>query len=262
MAKTEEKRNEETALVTLNGDLSLPTELMVDLEESPSLQEIDEEDRMTPYYSFNVKLKDPEGNWYPPNMFFHTLREDTKPAIDCVLLFLHKTNRYRTYSDETGSKTVCQSLDRKVGFWIDTGEERSCKDCKYPVWENHTPPACKLCYNFVGVDMDDGEPFIITAKSTSLSPARQYLNRTFLRKLNGRDLPLYVYRTRLELEQPNGTYAVLTFGRGPANPTQQIRGFAVLTKELLASSKLDFTFEQPEAVDGVADPGEEDDLPF
>lgn len=262
--KVATRKQKETALVTLNGDLALPEDLIPELDDSPSLQEIDGEDRMTPYYCFNVKLQDDEGGWYPKEVFFHTLREDTKPLIDCVLLFLHKTNRYRTYSDETGSETVCQSLDRKSGVWMDTGEERLCKGCEYTVWKNHTPPPCKLCYSFVGMDADDGEPFIITAKSTSLSPARQYLNKNFLRKLQGRDLPLYVYRTHLGLEQPNGTYAVLTFERGPANTPNDIRAFAALTKELLASTRLDFAYEQPEAVEVVSEESEEekDDLPF
>jgi len=111
------------------------------------------------------------------------------------------------------------------------------------------------------MDVEDGEPFIITAKSTSLSPARQYLNKNFLRKLQGVDLPLYVYQTHLGLMQPNGTYAVLTFERGPANSAKDIRGFAALTKDLLASRRLDFTFEQPEEVD-IVEESEGDDLPF
>ena len=259
--QTVEKKQKETAMVKVNGDLMLPPELIPELEESPSLQEIEEEDRMTPYYCFNVKLTDSEGNWYPPNVFFHTLREDSKPSVECILLFLHKTNRYRVYSEETGSETVCQSLDCRTGLWADTGEERVCKGCEYALWKNHTPPLCKLCYSFVGMDIEDAEPFIITAKSTSLSPARQYLNKNFLRKLQGVDLPLYVYQTRLGLMQPNGTYAVLTFERGPANSAKDIRGFAALTKDLLASRRLDFTFEQPEEVD-VAEESEEDDLPF
>ncbi len=85
----------EKTLVKVNTDLTLPQDLIPELEQSPSLQEIDQEDRMTPYYCFNVKLTDPEGNWYPKEVFFHTLREDARSELNCVLLFLHKTNRYR-----------------------------------------------------------------------------------------------------------------------------------------------------------------------
>ena len=58
--------------------------------------------------------------------------------------------------------------------------------------------------------------------------------------------PLHIYKTGLRLERPSGTYAVLAFERGPANPAGDIRCFAALTKELLSSSRLSFTFEQPE----------------
>lgn len=264
--KAQEKKQEETALVKVNGDLALTSDLIPELEQSPSLQEIDEGDRMTPYYCFNVKLKDPEDNWYPKDVFFHTLREDTKPELGCVLLFLHKTNRYRIFDEKEGSKTLCRSLDCREGIWTDTGEVLTCNECEYREWVNHTPPACKLCYNFVGLDIEDGEPFIITAKSTSISPAKQYLNRNFLRKLQGKDLPLFVYQTHLGLVQPNGTYAVLTFQRGPVNSAKDIRHFAELTRELLASSRLDFTFEQPEEVEAVEEAVEaaegEEKLPF
>ena len=213
---------------------------------------------MTPYYCFNVKLQDPEGKWYGPDVFFHTLREDTKPEIDCVLLFLHKTHRYRVYTEEAGSQTLCQSLDCRMGIWRDTAEQLPCQGCEHAQWKNHTPPACKLCYSFVGVDLEDSGPFIVTAKSTSLSPARQFLNKYFLRKLQGKDLPLYVYQSHLGLIQPKGTYSVLSLERGQANSPGDIRHFAELTRELLASKRLDFTFEQPEVVEDA----EAEDLPF
>ena len=240
---------EETALVTINGDLAIPEGLVEQLEGSPSLQEIDGEDRMTPYYCFNVKLTDTEGKWYPPDVFFHTLTEDTKSQIDCVLLFLHKTNRYRTFDEKEGSKTLCRSLDCYMGVWQDTGDELLCKDCKYQRWTNQGAPPCKRCYNFVGVDLDDREPFIITAKSTSMTPAKRFLNHHFLKKLRGKDLPLYVYRTRLSLECPKGTYAVLQFDVIGQNTVEEIEAYTGLCGELLQSQRLDFTFEQPEEVE-------------
>ena len=106
---------------------------------------------------------------------------------------------------------------------------------------------------------DARHPFRLVA-----APARQFLNRTFLRKLHGRDLPLYVFRTHLGLEQPNGTYAVLSFERGPANSVRDIRYFAGLTEELLASRRLDFTFEQPEEPEmmGESSGSPKEEIPF
>lgn len=242
-------------LVIIGNGLSLPQTTTAILEKSASLSEIDAGDQYLPYYCFNVRLKDKNGEWLPRNVFFHTLREETKPEINCVLLFLHKTHRYRIFVEAEGSRTICQSLNRIEGYNQEEDKIIQCAECpNVPVrrWHNGKPSLCKLCYNFVGIDLDDREPFIITAKSTSATPTKRFLNKFFLRKLKGKDLPLFVYQMRLGLEMPEGTYSVLTFEPKGSNSPAEIERYAAVCDELRASSKVDFTCEQPEDVNADA----------
>jgi len=240
-----------TELVVIGNGLSLPQTTTALLEKSASLSEIDAGDQYLPYYCFNVRLKDKGDEWLPKDVFFHTLREDTKPEVNCVLLFLHKTHRYRVFTEGEGSRTICQSLNRIEGYNQDEDKIIKCAECpNVPVrrWQNGNPPTCKLCYNFVGIDLDDGEPFIITAKSTSATPTKRFLNKFFLRKFKGDDLPLFVFRLKMRLETPEGTYSVLSFEMVETNSPAEIERYAALCEELRASSKVDFTYEPPEDV--------------
>lgn len=253
------KRNSRD-LVVISEGLTLPGKTTAILEKSSSLSEIDAGDQYLPYYCFNVRLKGKDDEWLPRNVFFHTLREDTKPEINSVLLFLHKTYRYRIFTEGEGSKTICQSLDRVEGIRREDGVVIRCFECEYSPsrpWQNGRPPLCKLCYSFVGIDIDDREPFIITTKSTSATPTKRFLNKFFLRKLKGKDLPLFVYKTRLGLEMPEGTYAVITYETTETNSPSEIERYAKICEELMASSKIDYTFEQPEDVSE-----EEVEVPF
>lgn len=244
-------KKQSTELVVIGNGFSLPQSTAALLETSVSLSEIDSGDQYLPYYCFNVRIKDKNGEWLPKDVFFHTLREDAKPEINCVLLFLRKTHRYRVFTEGEGSRTICQSLNRIEGYNQEEDKLIKCAECPYiPVrrWQNGNPSTCKLCYNFVGIDLDDGEPFVITAKSTSATPTKRFLNKFFLRKLKGKDLPLFVYRVKLKLERPEGTYAVLTFELVDTNSGTEIMRYAELCEELRASSKVDFTYEEPEDV--------------
>ena len=250
--------NNQHALVVVNPGLELPAEVMPVLETSRSLQEIEDGDTMIPWYFFNMKLQDHDGQWLPPNAFFHSLREKTQERVDGTLLFLHKTHRYTVYEEGEGTKVLCSSLDRVNGLWRETGEPLKCESCQYaPIpahWKNGTPPPCRLIWTFVGFDEQHQEPFAINVKSTSMTPARRFLNTHFLRKFKGKDLPLFVYKVRLTLDQPTGTYAVLGFETLGVNPPEAITQYAALAEALIGSARVNFETEQPE----VADP----DVPF
>jgi len=237
-------------LVSVSPTLELPEDVMPLLESSRSLEEIDDADKMVPWYFFNNKLKGPDDAWLASDVFFHSLREDTTETIEATLLFLRKTHRYRLYTEGEGSKTLCASLDRVEGLWRETGEVLSCADCRYaPLpqnWTNGTPPPCQLIWTLVGFDEANQEPFAINAKATSLTPAKRFLNQHFLRKFKGKDLPLFVYRVRIGLTQPTGTYAVLSFEVIEPNNAEAIRGYARLAEDLQGSSRISYETEPPE----------------
>jgi len=67
-------------------------------------------------------------------------------------------------------------------------------------------------------------------------------------KLKGKNLPLFIYKTRLSLEMPTGTYAVITYEPIETNTPSQIERYAKICEELMTSSKIDYTFKQPEDV--------------
>ena len=250
--------NEGSALVTIRPGVELPGDVVPVLESSRSLQEVDESDTMIPWLFFNTKLKSPDDQWIAKDVFFHSLREDTRETVDCTLLFLHKTHRYSTYDEGEGTKILCSSLDRVSGVWRESGETLDCETCEFaPIpkhWKNGTPPPCRLVWTFIGFDEELQEPFAINAKSTSMTPAKRFLNTHFLKKFKGKDLPLFVYKTRLTLNQPNGTYAVLGFENTGVNAPDVIKRYAALAEALIGSSRINFEAEQPEETDEAGEP--------
>ena len=250
MSTSRSSRNDQKALVAIRPGLELPASVLSILETSRSLQEVEEQDTMIPWLFFNMALKDSEGKWLPKNAFFHSLREDARETIDCTLLLLHKSHRYTLYDESEGTKVLCSSLDRVHGTWRETGEIIPCTTCALsPIpshWKNGTPPPCRMIWTFVGFDEFHQEPFAINVKSTSMTPAKRFLNTHFLGKFQGKDLPLFVYKARLTLDQPTGTYAVLQMGIRGMNTPSAMKRYAELTEILLGSGRINFDAEQPE----------------
>jgi hypothetical protein len=249
-----------TALVPVRDDLAFTRELIEELEKSESLSEIAPEDRLIPHECFNVKIQK-DGQWVAPNRFFNTVTEEVSDEIDAVLLFMKKSRRYVEWDDSKGSTLVCYSLDMATGNWREPPELRQCESCPLPLWTNGRcgdPPKCKLVWNFVGINLRTREPFIISAKSTSLRPVRQFLNKHFIGKMRGKNLPLFCYMVKLKLYQPIGTYAVLQPEIGPAFSIEDIGTWYRLSRELWDSRRIDLTQTPPEE----GSEKEESDLPF
>lgn len=255
-----------TALVPLQNGLTLPQEFVAQLQESQSLAEITPEDRLIPHECFNVKLKDKSDQWIPANRFFNTVTEEVSEEINAVLLFLKKSRKYVEWDEDSGSSLMCYSLDMQTGNWQEPAEFKRCETCPLQRWtgngRNSEPPKCKLVWNFVGVNLKNGDPFIVSAKSTSMKPVRSFLNRHFIGKLRGKNLPLFCYAVKLKLYQPTGTYAVLqpeigvTFGR------EQIETWHRLAQELWNSRRIDLTQTPPEEVEAQTVQDEKDAVPF
>ena len=136
-----------------------------------SLTEIAPEDRLIPHEGFNMKTQK-DGQWIPANRFFNTVTEEVSEEIDAVLLFLKKSRRYIEWDDDAGSTLMCFSLDMATGNWQEPQEYKRGEICPLQRWtgngRNSEPPKCKLVWNFVGVNLKNGDPFIVSAKSTSM----------------------------------------------------------------------------------------------
>ncbi|MBI4487502.1 MAG: hypothetical protein HY694_00320 [Deltaproteobacteria bacterium] len=247
-----EPTEESTSTAVISLQSTLPQDLVEQLQQSESLVEIVPEDRLIAHECFNVKLKDKEDEWIPANRFFNTVTEEPSEEIEAVLLFLKKTRRYVVWDEDAGSVLTCHSLDMKLGSWQEPEETRECLTCPFQKWgsgRNGDPPKCKLVWNFVGINLKTSDPFIVSAKSTSLKPMRQFLNRYFIGKLRGRNLPLFCYAVRLRLIQPIGTYAVLQPQIGPVFGREDIETWYRLSQELWNSQRIDLAQMPPEEVE-------------
>jgi hypothetical protein len=253
------------SLVPLPTGLALAPELLEELEASPSLAEIVPEDRLIAHECFNVKLQDSAGVWIPANRFFNTVTETVSEEIEAVLLFLKKSRRYVRWDEDTGSILTCYSLDLQTGAWQEPEENRECPTCSFQRWgngRNGDPPPCKLVWNFVGLNLRTNDPFIVSAKSTSLKPMKQFLNKHFIGKWRGRNLPLFCYRVILRLIQPTGTYAVLAPEIGLPFNREEIATWHRLSQELWDSQRIDLVQMPPEEINGEKVAEKDSDLPF
>jgi hypothetical protein len=114
---TEEEKKMEATLTTRSTETTeLSPHLLEEIQGCTGLEEADGEDYKLPLYTFNMKWKDPKtGRPIPPDVFFHTVTEEYKPAVRCVLLRLKKSHRMASYIDGVGTRILCRSMDRITG---------------------------------------------------------------------------------------------------------------------------------------------------
>lgn len=226
---------------------ALPELLLNELADLHALAHLDREDRPLPTLIYNAKRQLPDGSWARKDVFVNALTEELKPCVCCVLLHIRKTRRYATYSESAGLLVNCESEDLQEGLSAD-GELHNCAMCTYKSWGNghgrEAAPKCGIVYCLLGIDLDDGSPFIVRAKATSLRPVQRYLAKHFLGKLrlaDGRyaDLPLFVSKTKLSLIMPSGTYAILQMDDLGVCNESEIRQYKALYEALRGLRMID-----------------------
>ena len=220
--------------------LPIPTSLITELAGLQALSHLDNEDRPLPAFVYNTKRRLPDGSWAPKDVFVNTLTGEARDEISCVLLHIKKSRRWATYSENSGMTEHCRSDDGVEGIRAD-GEVVDCATCPHRLWGRgngqEAIPDCDIVYTMLGLDTDDGNPFIIRAKATSRKPVQRYLARYFLGKLqlpDGQraDLPLFTCKTRFSLTMPTGTYAVLELTKEEDCNEQEIRQFKAIFENL------------------------------
>ena len=220
--------------------LSLPTSLATELAGLHPFEHLDASDRPLPAYAYNTKRRLADGSWAPKDVFVNTITGEAKDEIHCVLLHIKKSRRWATYSEAAGMTEHCRSDNGADGIRAD-GEVIDCTACPHRLWGRgngqEATPDCDIVYTLLGLDLDDGNPFIIRARATSRKPVQRYLVRHFLGKLqlhDGQraDLPLFVCKTRLSLTMPTGTYAVLQLNKEADNTEDDIRTYKTIFEKL------------------------------
>ncbi|RJO65600.1 MAG: hypothetical protein C4523_15755 [Myxococcales bacterium] len=234
--------------------MALPDSLLTELAGLRALDHLDREDRPLPTLAFNTKFQLPDGSWARKDVFVNSLTEEVKPEIRAVLLHLKKTRRYAVYTEGSGFDVKCESDDLAEGVTHD-GEVVDCSTCSHKSWGNghgrDAAPKCGVIYHLLGIDLDDGSPFLLRAKATSLRPVQRYLARYFLGKLkladgSYADLPLFTHQTKLSLMMPTGTYAVLNMENAGACTETEIRTYKSLYENLRGIGRIDPDDDLPE----------------
>jgi len=176
-----------------------------------------------------------------PDQFFNTVTEEMKPSINAVLLYLHKTNEWREYTEGEGTKTLCRSQNRTDGVAHD-GVLRTCAGCPESQWRmdettGRKRQLCSIVYNITGFDLDEGSPFIIRHRKTAVPPLVAYLNKYHLnrRPMEGRmgNWPLFMWAAKIELVlASNKKYAVPGLSQGERFPADKLQEYAEMAKYL------------------------------
>jgi len=258
-------KKESTALAPVTTtalDLALPPDLAEELGELNALGELSREDRPLPVLAYNMKAKDETGAWIRKDIFYNTATEETIEDVECVLITVKKTRRHANYIEGQGTEILCRSDDLKTGVDID-GKQIECASCPKKNWLRNEKPQCGLTYNFVGVDLKTGQPFVVRTKGASLPPTRKHIAKHFTSKLRLKsgqfaDYPLFVFKTKLTLDTPEGTYAVLRMENiGPCSK-EEILQFKSLYETFQHFRQVDLDSEQPAAKDASE---KDEDLP-
>lgn len=199
-----------------------------------------ESERRLPLYSFNLDMKDDQGNKISPDLFYDGQSGKQFSEINCALLFFKETRQWDERNRDTGKKTVmCRSYDRKVGQRLKYHEDGSaytqdidCERCPKRQGKAGTRKECTLIMRFVGWDLDRQQFFLLNCLRTSYIPASRYLEQNFFGKFrskNGKrgDIPLYMFKTRVTLKEEehptlHSIYYSLKFENEGPNPKEVV----------------------------------------
>jgi hypothetical protein len=153
----------------------------------------------------NMKGKGTDGRKIPEDEFYDTVDQTTARELDAVFLYLHKSNLFSEFNNDTGTEIRCRSFDRVTGVMAD-GRERPCAGCPDDQW--FTDPTtgkrrknCGPVYNVACLDRATRMPFWYRFKRTALPVFKQHLQRHHLgrRVLAGKrvNYPLYAFQVKL-----------------------------------------------------------------
>lgn len=109
-----------------------------------------------------------------PGMFYNTMTKEFSKEINTTLLTMVKTRVLWPKPFKRGQKALCRSFDGIKGVGVPGG---TCANCSKKEWgDNNEPPACRMGYNWLGLDHDDDlKPFKFTAISSGVSPTKDFI---------------------------------------------------------------------------------------
>jgi len=118
-----------------------------------------------------------------PGTFHDNLTGEAKAQIRAVILRMSKSRVM--WSDDLTAPPLCASDDALVkrDDFADNECGPVCSECPHAEWNGNEPPPCRLVYNFLCVDVDDGDvPFVLSCASTAVRPAKRLISSFVLRR--------------------------------------------------------------------------------
>lgn len=208
------------------------------------LGQVDADDIKIPVYVLNMKGKGADGRALQPDEYYNTIDERQKRTVNAAFLHLHKSNLYSRWNQaEQRTDVMCKSFDRVTGIFVaENNRERPCKGCPDAEWrrnaEGKRTRNCSPVYNMFAVDRDEGLPFVVRFKRTSLEVIKAYLRKHHIgrRVIKGQRLnyPLQTYGVTLTAEMSDGKspYAIPILTRGPVLSAQEVASLTENAKTL------------------------------
>ena len=182
------KATPETSLAVQEspGAIARPMEPLLGFEH------FDDSDLIIPRLSI-VQPTSKEGT---PGTFRSNLTGEEKEQLRITPLTYSKGMVH--WSEELGNDPECRSNDALVPDPnIENPKHDKCHDrignrlhavCPYAVWRNSEPPACKITYNLVAIDMDAMRPFLISLHGTSVRAAKALISYAWQSRKNFFDI--------------------------------------------------------------------------
>lgn len=112
----------------------------------------------------------------------NSLTDTAKPFVHAVFLAVRKSRVMWPSGFERGQDPTCASDDavssrtNMSGAAADGKPTTHCDKCIFSAWQDSTPPECSMFYNFMGVDIDEGDmPFLVSFGRTSAKAGKQLI---------------------------------------------------------------------------------------
>lgn len=166
--------------------------------------------RRIPMITWNLDMRDEDGNDIRPDMFYNCMTGETCKKLSIALLMADGRFREKAMYDEyTRQKTVyCKTTDGEIGIEQSTGNLRDCETCPDKKSKKGERKACTPVINIIAYDLERNQPVVIRAMRSSYVPFSNYLEKHHFKQLlvNGKriDLPLYMLWMELTLKEESG----------------------------------------------------------
>jgi hypothetical protein len=141
-----------------------------------------------------------------PGQFWHSLRQESKAEINALVLKLSEVRTKWGRSEISSDPPECAS-DNAASFKSRDGQ--NCLECAYRCdnpWNYSTDERREMClkgFLLLGIDLDEGEPFVMRLSGISALPMREFATNLRFRAVKNKKEPL---RISLKAESKNTQY--------------------------------------------------------